>query len=236
MWGLKAVATSGDTGNETRRARWLDRIALGITYVISPPVLPPLLIWLVLRSIEASAIETLLVVAGAAILLSIVPFIFVFWMVRSGRAQSLNLEDRRHRTYAMAIMVVGGLSLIMLIAATSGARLALVTAIVGAYILTTLILMAINHRWRISLHAASIAGCAAVLLFAGSAVASPVQGDPAGLHVLALMAALGIPVVAWARLRLRAHSASQVVVGSIIGFAIPYALLVLLESFYPFAT
>lgn len=82
----------------------------------------------------------------------------------------------------------------------------LLTALLGCYAVNTLLVMLINFKWKISVHATGLGGPIAALCMAiGWAIL------PGMLVLLAL--------VCWARVYLRAHSLGQVLAGSGLGFA-----------------
>lgn len=72
------------------------------------------------------------------------------------------------------------------------------------YASTTLIVMLINFRWKISVHATGLGGpLAAITLLLGWVV---------------LPLFLLVPLVGWARVYLKAHTLAQVVAGSLFGY------------------
>jgi membrane-associated phospholipid phosphatase len=189
--------------------------------------------WLVLGWAGAAPGEKLLLTASVTVLLSILPLAFALRLVKSGRARSLNLEDRRHRSQAMAVALAGGLLSVVLIAAVPLKARGLVLPIMVAYLVTTGALILINSRWRISLHMSSLAGFLAVVLFVARAAGGPVPGEVAPAAV-ASMAAVCVPAVGWSRLRLRAHSAGQLAGGAVVGFGLPYLFLEVFRFLNPF--
>ncbi len=82
------------------------------------------------------------------------------------------------------------------------------------YISNTLIIIAINKKWKISAHAAGAAGPLAAVTF--------VLG-PVGLLFLILFAIIG-----WARVKLRCHTIMQVLAGGILGFFSTYIQIYLI--------
>ena len=82
----------------------------------------------------------------------------------------------------------------------------LLTVLLGCYAVNTLLVMVINFKWKISVHATGLGGpIAAFCMAIGWAIL------PGMLVLLAL--------VCWARVYLRAHSLGQVLAGSGLGFA-----------------
>ncbi|NNE34437.1 MAG: hypothetical protein HKN13_04335 [Rhodothermales bacterium] len=218
-----------------RRGSAVALVATAITYGVNPLIIPPLLLWLVLDGVEAPAAETAVMVVAALLLLSVVPALFLVWMVHSGRSVSLNLEDRRHRTRALAIGLAGAAALMILAWLTLSRGRDLVMAVLIVYVVGTCILILINRQWKISLHAASAAGFFAVIAFVrgtGSVTAPAFAVEPLVFGVVTVVI---VCAVAWARLKLRAHTPGQVLAGAAVGFLVPYFLLSLINTIRPLA-
>jgi len=82
--------------------------------------------------------------------------------------------------------------------------------------LITLIIYIVRRKWKISGHVAASAGAWTTLILVNT--------------VFFPMMAL-IPLVAWSRLKLRAHTLYQVLAGAVLGFVIPlYTYLILLRG------
>lgn len=88
--------------------------------------------------------------------------------------------------------------------------------------INTALLTVINLRWKISLHAAGTSGFVTILLFASYLASS----ESSSL----VPAAVLIPIVMWARVRTRAHTASEVCAGTAFGVAVPFLELYALVS------
>lgn len=82
----------------------------------------------------------------------------------------------------------------------------LLTVLLGCYAVNTLIVMLINFKWKISVHATGLGGPMAAFCMAIGWAILP------GMLVL-------LAVVCWARIYLKAHSLGQVLAGSGLGFA-----------------
>jgi membrane-associated phospholipid phosphatase len=216
-----------------RSSSTASRLALIITYVVNPLIMPPLLVWLVLDGLQAPAAETTILVSAAVVMLSVVPALYLVWMVRSGRATSLNLENPRHRTTALMIAIAAALMLLSMAYFVLSIGRDLVVAILVAYMLGSLLLIVINENWKISLHTASAAGFLSVVFYlrgmvAGAGLSFGLTPWMFGVAAIAIVAAVG-----WARLHLRAHTRGQVVAGAAVGFVVPYLLLMLINTLLP---
>ena len=216
-----------------RRGSAASRLALIITYVVNPLIMPPLLVWLVLDGIQAPAAETTILVSAALVMLSVVPALYLIWMVRSSRSASLNLENRHHRTTALTIAIAAALMLMSMAYFVLSTGRDLVVAILIAYVLGTLLLILINQNWRISLHTASAAGFLSVVFYLRGTVAAAGLSFELSPWMFGVAAIAIVAAVGWARLHLRAHSRGQVVAGAAVGFVVPYTLLMLINTLLP---
>ncbi len=208
----------------------LDQVARTVAYLLSPLVMSPLLIWLVLSWVRTPVVESVVVVGLATVFLLALPGVFLLWMVRSGRSKTLNLEDRRHRAQAMAIGMAGALIVTALACTLSERTCIWTSALVIAYLLSSGLLVVINRYWRISLHMAAVAGFVSIVWFMRTSpeiTGSLIALTPTHVAVVGLVAML---LVGWSRLRLRAHSPAQVVAGALVGLVVPHAILWLLSS------
>jgi membrane-associated phospholipid phosphatase len=82
-------------------------------------------------------------------------------------------------------------------------------ALMTCYVVNSLVMLAITQVWKISIHASGIAGPATFLLH---------QYGVLMLLFLALLLPVG-----WARIKLKAHSPNQVVVGALLTIILTWA-------------
>lgn len=113
----------------------------------------------------------------------------------------LDITDRTKRTvpliFAICSYLLGFLMLLWY-----GAP-AIVSVLMLIYGTNTLLILIINFYWKISIHAMGIAGPTAAFIF---------TFGPVGIIV-----GLIIPLVMWSRLKLKKHTPSQVIAGSLLG-------------------
>lgn len=135
-----------------------------------------------------------------AVAVGIVNLPMLAWVqagIRSGRYSdfSVSIREQRHNLY-----LIGGISLVILatVLLVFHAPRVLVACLFAA-ILATLIGFLINRRTKISLHAAGMGGCTAVLL-----ITMPTIG-------FILLAAS--PFVGWSRIHLKHHTILQFILG-----------------------
>lgn len=113
----------------------------------------------------------------------------------------LDITDRTKRTvpliFAICSYMLGFLMLLWYGAPD------IVSVLMLIYGTNTLLILIINFYWKISIHAMGIAGPTAAFIF---------TFGPLGIIV-----GLIIPLVMWSRLKLKKHTPSQVIAGSLLG-------------------
>jgi membrane-associated phospholipid phosphatase len=177
-----------------------NRLARIVTEVFAPAVLAAALLLLV--GWQAGGSRWWGVPAG---LFAVgIPMAYVVRGVRRGRLGDHHIPDRRHRR---GPLLFGALSSLIGTAALAvlGAPRDLV-ALLAAGLTGLLVFAAVTVFWKMSFHTGVAAGTVAVLI----AVYGP----------WAWLAAPLIPLIAWSRLRLSAHTKPQVIAGALVGAAI----------------
>lgn len=136
------------------------------------------------------------------LILSIAPFVPVVYSART-RGTDLDISEREKRgifygiglfVYAVGIVVFG----------TTGNGIMFVLS--TAYLFVTLAMMLITFAWKISAHAAAIAGMATAFSLVFRWGMLPVY--------------VFVAITIWARVRLSAHTFSQALAGAIVSTAI----------------
>jgi membrane-associated phospholipid phosphatase len=188
-----------------------ERIANLTSNILNPFLIG--LILIVLASFEAttSVFDT---IKWSLILtvLSVLPiFLFVVYLVRHDRLDSIfaNVREQRTKVYVLAIILAVVSCIILL---SLKAPLMLLAAFVAS-LSANAIFMLVNLRWKISVHTGFITA-AVTLLFI--------------LYGLTSLASIVlIPLVAWARIELEHHSLAQVFTGALLAIAIVVAVFYL---------
>lgn len=183
------------------RPRPLDRVAKFVTELFAPVVLVTGLLIVVGWHAYGYSLAGAGWGALAALFTSVVPFLAILGGVRLGKLTDHHIFLREQRRLPLALALG-------CVVACAGMLVALgikreLLAVLGAGAIGLVVWLIINHWWKMSIHTGIAAGTVVVLLetfalWAGFAVAL-------------------VPLVAWSRLRLRAHTAAQTVVGAIVG-------------------
>lgn len=210
------------SGASRRTARSVgERLALAVTYIVSPLSLPPVVVAVAAHALGAGGREVATAAALALVFAGLLPLSLLAAMVRRGEAQTLEVRERVRRTKPYLAGALGN----ALLGASLLAVLPPARQIVGALALwqaaTVLALLAVNRSWKISAHAVATAGAFSSLL-----ALRLIFGVPVGAAALAALA-FAVPLVAWARLRLTAHTPAQVLAGALVGLVLPPVQLLL---------
>lgn len=178
---------------QNRTARWL-------TEVFQPPVVVTAQL-LVSPLTEPGFPGTIGFGALAALFVCVLPLLLLLGLVRLGKVTDHHVSKREQRAPVLLIAlasVVAGLLVLEAVSAPDSV-VVMVLAIVGGIV----VIGAVSPFWKISGHAAAISS---------SAVITVLMLGPSWLPLLLL-----IPAVGWSRVVLRAHTAGQVVAGSLVG-------------------
>ena len=201
---LRPVAT----GRRGTRA-WADTLATTVSAVLSPPVLAPTMLFLATRSAHlasawfwASIWLTLCILA---------PSVYMLWLRKQGSLSDLNMTRREERTRPMLLTL--GSAAAALVVLRLGAAPQMLLVISSAAVLQLLFVFPVTLRWKISFHTAVVASF--VVLMWGLV-------GPAALPLAGL-----VPLIAWARIRLRHHTLAQTIAGALCGGLTMMAALIL---------
>lgn len=202
-------------------------VANALSYVFNPLVLPPAGFGLALWHLGAPRLEIIISVLVALAFYCLLPLAYIARLVKQGEASSLEIRQREHRTkpflvgiacYALGAVVLGGVG---------ETAVPLVVAMAALFPLNTAVVLLINLRWKMSVHLTGMAGFVSMLLVIATThwtgvpegwSATLSAGTVAPLLVL-------VPLLAWARVRVGAHTWRQAIAGALFGLVVPGAQL-----------
>ena len=182
---------------------WDGVLAFIVSQVLSPAVLAiAMVMWVAAVSGAAGAWWW----AAVYLLASIgAPVVYLLILLRRGWVTDLDVQVRAQRVRPMQFLL-GASAIAWLILAIGGAP-TLLLVLAGALTMVIAFNYAITLRWKISMHTTFIAA-------AGTLTWT--------LTGLLLPLLLGVPLVAWARVRLGRHTTAQTIAGGAMGFAVLY--------------
>lgn len=145
------------------------------------------------------------VIAAVSILFgAVLPFLYLLMLLRREKVTGLDVPVREQRTVPYLVTVViysAGVVALFILGAS-----VMVYALMLCYATNTLVVSLINTRWKISAHAVGASGPLTALAVTF------------GWRVLPFF--LIVPVVAWARVELKAHTRAQVIAGGLLGIVL----------------
>ncbi len=188
---------------------WDGLLAYAISQVGSPPVLGAAVMALIASTLSSPRAWTW---AGVYVFLAILtPLLYLVWLVRRGRITDLDVQLREQRTRPL-IFTIACAGLAWLVLALGGAPLQMVV-VTGGLWLQMAIIFGVTLRWKISMHSAAAAGVA-MLVWSLAGTMLPLL--------------IGVPIIAWSRVRLRRHTVAQTIAGAVLGLTIFLAALSLM--------
>lgn len=135
-------------------------------------------------------------------------FIYIFWRKKFNIDRDFFKKESRN----IPLLIFSLLNFIGFIILFSLKSHPLVTGLMFCYSLNTLIVFLINLKWKISIHSMGVSGPTVVLIFAF------------GLY--GAIFGLISPFVMWSRLKLKKHSKSQVIAGTLTGYFLTFLMMI----------
>ncbi len=194
-----------DTHTGTREPRGWDGLAVAIGEVFSPPLLAAVVIGIVGWTSARPHWHGLLWGLVVLVLVCGLPYAVIIRGVRRGTYTDHHLHLRHQRPVPFAI--AASIALAGLVVSTIGGAPRPLIALVVASVAGLAATAGASTVWKMSVHSG---------VTAGSAVVAGIVLGPVGL--LCGLVLLGL--VGWSRVRLRAHTPAQVIVGAVVGASI----------------
>lgn len=190
---------------------WDEKLAKWVSNLLSPPLLA--LSGIILAVWQLSDQEAWIWAGYYLSLTVLLPVVYILWKIHQGEISDFHIRRREQRirpialtltsaTIAWATMLLGGAPRVLVI-------------ISGMSVFQIAFFLLVTTSWKISVHSAAISSLAVLML--------SIYGSKAAL------AALAIPLVAWARLRLRRHTPMQILAGAIAGILLMLVVIYLIS-------
>ncbi len=180
------------------------KLAQWISEICIPPLFLIFVVTIFLISSPGTITDKLLWWFILFIVPACLPIIYIIYLFRKGKVSNKHLPIRSERTrpYIAAILCI----LLAIFLLKSAHAPAILILLMTAYLVNAFFLLLINFTWKVSAHAVGVA-CPLVVL-----------SWSFGLIILPLF--LILPVVAWARWQLGAHTFGEVLMGSLAGLGL----------------
>jgi len=181
--------------------RWDERFAHLVSDLLCPPVTIALgLIMVVYSSDDPTAWRWALIAIGITI---VIPVLYIAWKVHTGAISDFHIPIRSQRIRPMLLTVA--CAVLTWVILWLGHAPALLLSLITFGMIQAAILLLITLYWKISGHSAAIAGFALLAIRLWGPNLWPVL--------------LLIPLVAWARVRIRRHTLAQTIAGALMGIS-----------------
>jgi membrane-associated phospholipid phosphatase len=194
-----------------------DRVARIVSIALIPPTVSTVVFTILVLAFQHGAIPHRLLIWLIAVLCSgLLQMLHVLRLRHERKVTAYDVPERLQRTgpYLLSVGIsFAGLAALLYLEAAFA-----IWSLMWCYTINTLLLAGINRYWKISAHLMGLTGPATALL--------PLFGVWAGIVVLPFALLLG-----WARVRLRAHTLAQVVLGAVAGFFLTALQLFLLSAY-----
>lgn len=153
------------------------------------------------------------------ILTAVIPFTAILILKKAKLVTSFQLEQRKERTLPYIFVILSYLATILFLYRIF-MPLYVVALMVGVLI-STIIIMLLNLKWKVSAHLSAIGGLSAAIVV----VSYRLGINPVGLLSAAFVLA---GLIATSRIQLKAHTLLQ----TLVGFGIGFIVLVLVGSYF----
>lgn len=196
---------------ETEEAFWAHAVSL----IFSPPLVWAVWVYALTLTASAGDAKALLFASLFVLAICVAPMLFVAYKVRCGKISDMHMPLSRERYIPYAIAIIAGLGAALVMARFNAEPVLQLVTLVSIVELS--IILAGTFFVHISLHAMGMSS-----IISATAV---IYGLRQGLLFLPLLL-----LVIVARLVLRRHTASQILLGVLIGVLTPLAVVAILGS------
>ncbi len=199
-----------------------EKLAKLISYLFHPSLMPTYgfaIIFFTRNYISTftSANIKLLILSITFVFTFLLPCTNALILLKMGRIKSFEMETNKERIILYSVSTFYNFALFYLFYVAGFPNIFKIF-ILGAAV-SVLITTFINFKWKISAHAIGVGGVAGAIL----GIEYRLQLD---FHLLLILAILIAGIIGFARLKLNAHTPSQVYSGFLLGFLVELLLLI----------
>ena len=187
----------------TLNTKMLDRVAVTISVLFSPFLLPIASILLIVRTYVTTMRQGLLWMVIVVLFASVLPMLFILILFRLGRLSDVRLTVREQRAKPLMFSLVSalvGITILHIFDAPPKIVWLCIACVINGVVLTL-----ITRVWKISFHSGVAAGCM-------TALTALISSQFVCLFIL-------LPFIAWARVHRKRHTFLQTFVAAPIAIA-----------------
>jgi len=214
------------SGGDSLAHRFSHLAARLISDIANPLLVPPLVFFSLGYVLSLSPTELGWIATVSLVFYCLVPFGITLWLLNTGHIQSLDIPLRKNREKLFRLSIISSTigSLFLVYLCLNQDRILLEAALV--FLLNPFLGYAINRRFKISIHTASLATAAALFLVLYFRI--PDVYLSAGL-LSSIILFVMIPAMIWARLKLKIHSYTELLGGVLAGMTFALVELGILQ-------
>ena len=182
------------------------RVAETISFVLNAPLIAAITFIILIESIGSKS-NTELMLAVTILFATIIPLVSIYVLAKSRVISDFYATKKETRVYPFFAAIISYFfGSVILLSIGADPR---IVSLMLCYFVNTAIMMTINFRWKISIHASGISGPATALIYLS-------LGIPGSVLMLLILP------IGWARITLKAHTLLQVLAGSLFTIVITY--------------
>lgn len=213
-YSIEEAETLLQEDDHTRSKKY--KLARWVSNILSPPILFSIILYILAAYAVDGKSRALLWTTLTLLIAVTPPILYVKWLVRRGKLTDFYMQCREERVRPIIFILVWAmlsLSVLWLVGAPGILCMLIATAIFQMCILGIVTLF-----WKISFHSASMASAVVVVM---SIIGS-----------LALTTLPLVLLVGWSRVHLQRHTMTQVLAGTMAGFAISYVTFMAILPYF----
>ncbi|NGP88406.1 phosphatase PAP2 family protein [Fodinibius halophilus] len=195
-----------------------------ISDLLNPLFLPPVVIALLAILVELPLRSIAWITAAALIFYTIIPLSASLYLLKTKQISSIDLPERKSRNQLFLLSL--GCSLFAFTIYTVANTHIIIPIIALIFLINAGIGYGINFWWKISMHSASGSSAGAIFLFFSQQEVLPASFATTILPLLILL--LLLPLIIWARYRLKIHTWTELLAGAAAGFLLTIIELTML--------
>jgi len=176
-------------------------IARWISHIISPHIVGVILTAAIAWQYSDNPGSIMWWLVGLLPLLVVPPLVYLMWLVHKGQLADIYMPDRESRLIPLVVLMLWLVFCMGLMYYLSAPVVLLALVLAAAVLIGALGLVTVF--WKISFHGAAISAAVTTTMMMAGSSAWPIM--------------LLVPLVGWARVRLKRHTLRQVVYGSLVG-------------------
>lgn len=187
-----------------------------ISDLFNPLFVLPLVITIAASLLDLTAFTVIWVAAAAITCYTVIPLVASLYLLSINKIASLDLPERQSRNDLSLLSIICAGIAYGIFQYTADLTHPLLARISLVFFLNAAIAFLINLSWKISTHTATLSSGGAIFLYSPQLSLPPVVfgADIFSLIILLLL----LPLMIWARYRLRIHTMPELFGGAVAGF------------------